>query len=131
MLGEFEFEVALATPTVVLAEADVIHLDGTAAVKRVMGAARVLDDGHHLAGSYGPKLRALAEIDVAVQLDGVGGIVTVCQVVSAKAQEIDRLLTFKIDETQAFPLAHHGAPRLAGRNDRVFADARTGGEISR
>ena len=96
-----------------------------------MGAAGIFDESHQLAGPHGPHARVLAEIDVAVQLDGVGGIVTVRRVVGVVAQKIDRLLALEIDDAQDFPLAHHGAPRLAGRNDRVFADARTGGEIFR
>ena len=55
MFGEFNLEISLATLTIiVLAEAHLVYLHGTATVKGVMGAASVLDEGHHLPGTNGP-----------------------------------------------------------------------------
>ena len=128
MAGELGLEVLLAGARVACAVAHVVELERAASEDRVVPAAGVLDDGHHPAGTHGPQHRALAEVDVALELDRVRRVVTLRGVVGVVAEEVDRLLALEIDEHQTFSLGDPPAPRQSRPDDGVLDD---GGRIGR
>ena len=85
MLGEFCLEIILTPPAIIFAETYVVNLHGAATVKGIVRSAGIFDKGHQLAGAYRPYSGVLAEVNVAVQLDCVSGVVTVCRIVGVVA----------------------------------------------
>jgi hypothetical protein len=84
-----------------------------AAVNSVVATAGVGDDRKPRSAAIRVKYGAVADIDVALNLDRIGGVVAVGRIGSIKAQEIDRLLAFQIHKSQDFATPHnlsHGLP---------------------
>jgi hypothetical protein len=94
----------------------------TAAVNRVVATAGIGDDRKQRSAAIRVKYSAVADIDVALNFDRIGGAVAVGRIGSIEAQEIECLLAFQIDKPQDFALPHGMAPRFARRYSLVEND---------